>query len=92
MTLAISRYIRLVTSEFAVTNKRVLAKPASFRQYRTLLEKVETVGVDGIFGRMNYGTIIVIGTGGTKELFPRIAKPLEFERPFSTARPTDGLR
>ena len=42
--------------------------------------KVETIGVEqGISGRtFNYGTIIVTGTGGTKELFPVIAKLLEF--------------
>ena len=84
MILAISRYIRLVTSEFAVTNKRVLIKTGLIRRHtlELLLEKVETVGVDqGIFGRiLNYGAIIVIGTGGTKELFPGIAKPLEFRK------------
>jgi len=81
---AIPAWIDRATSEFAVTNKRVLIKTGLIRRHtlELLLEKVETVGVDqGIFGRiLNYGAIIVIGTGGTKELFPGIAKPLEFRK------------
>lgn len=35
----------------------------------------------GILGRIfGYGTIIVTGTGGTKEPFRNIAAPLEFRR------------
>ena len=82
--LAVPRYIRYVTSEFAVTNKRVIVKVGLF--YRDTLElvlaKVETIGVEQtILGRiLNYGTIIVTGTGGTKEPFKDIAKPLEFRQ------------
>jgi membrane protein YdbS with pleckstrin-like domain len=79
---AIPRYIRYATSEFAVTNKRVTVKVGLI--YRDTLElvlvKVETIGVEQtILGRvLNYGTIIVTGTGGTKEPFKDIAKPIEF--------------
>jgi hypothetical protein len=47
-----------------------------------LLPKVEAIQVDqGILGRIfNYGTITIVGTGGTKEPFRGIAKPLEFRR------------
>jgi hypothetical protein len=42
--------------------------------------KVETVGVEqGISGRIfDYGTIVVYGTGGTKEQFIGISDPLKF--------------
>ena len=42
-------------------------------------------GVDQtLFGRLlDYGTITVTGTGGTKEQFPRIATPLEFDLVFA---------
>jgi len=79
---AIPRYIRYATSEFAVTNKRVTVKVGLI--YRDTLElvlaKVETIGVEQtILGRiLNYGTIIFTGTGGTKEPFKGIAKPIEF--------------
>jgi uncharacterized membrane protein YdbT with pleckstrin-like domain len=72
------------TSEFAVTNKRVLIKIGVIRRHslETLLNKIESIGVDqGIVGRMlNYGTIIVGGTGGSKESFHRIADPMQFRR------------
>jgi hypothetical protein len=43
-----------------------------------MLDKVESIGVDqGMLGRMfDYGTIVVSGSGGTKEGFPNIAAPM----------------
>lgn len=82
LVLALPRFIRYTSSEFAVTNKRVIVKVGLV--YRKTLElvltKVETIGVEQtIFGRiLNYGTIIVTGTGGTKEPFKDIANPLYF--------------
>ncbi len=80
--VGLARFVRVKTSEFAITDKRVLVKVGLVRRHtlELLLAKVETIGVDqSIFGRIfNYGTIIVTGTGGTKEPFKGIAKPLEF--------------
>lgn len=77
-------YITHRTSEFAVTNKRVIIKVGWIRRrtLETLLSKVEGIGVDqGILGRLlGYGTITITGTGGTKEPFPTITEPLEFRR------------
>lgn len=77
-------WLRYATSEFAVTNKRVIMKVGWIRRrsIETLLSKVESIGVDqGVVGRMiDFGTISVHGTGGTSEAFPRIAAPLEFRR------------
>jgi uncharacterized membrane protein YdbT with pleckstrin-like domain len=82
--LLIPRWIRSVTSEFAVTNKRVLIKVGLVRRHslELLLQKVEGIGVDqSILGRiLGYGTITVSGTGGTREPFAMIARPLEFRR------------
>jgi uncharacterized membrane protein YdbT with pleckstrin-like domain len=79
--------IRLVeyhTSEFAVTTKRLIIKAGLVhrRTLELLLSKVETVGVDqSIPGRLlGFGTIVVTGTGGTKEPFSNIAEPMEFRR------------
>jgi uncharacterized membrane protein YdbT with pleckstrin-like domain len=83
MTL-VPPWIRSVSSEFAITNKRVLIKIGLIRRHslELLLQKVEGIGVDqGIAGRvLGYGTITVSGTGGTKESFPLISDPLEFRR------------
>jgi uncharacterized membrane protein YdbT with pleckstrin-like domain len=48
------------------------------------LSKIESVNVDqSILGRMlGYGTIRIIGTGGTREEFPNISNPIEFRKKF----------
>jgi uncharacterized membrane protein YdbT with pleckstrin-like domain len=84
LLLAIGPAIRYVSSEFAVTDKRVLAKHGFIEResIETLLAKIEAISVDqGIVGRVfDYGTITITGTGGTEESFPRISNPLEFRR------------
>jgi uncharacterized membrane protein YdbT with pleckstrin-like domain len=77
-------WIKSKSSEFAITNKRVLIKVGLIRRHslELLLQKVEGIGVDqGILGRiLGYGTITVSGVGGTKEAFKMISRPLEFRR------------
>jgi uncharacterized membrane protein YdbT with pleckstrin-like domain len=77
-------WIRSASSEFAITNKRVLIKVGLIRRHslELLLQKVEGIGVDqGILGRiLGFGTITVSGVGGTKEAFRMISNPLEFRR------------
>lgn len=62
--------IRNLTTEYAVTNKRVIFKTGFLRRDADELRigKVETVKVDqSITGRiLRYSTIVVIGTGGTR--------------------------
>jgi uncharacterized membrane protein YdbT with pleckstrin-like domain len=69
-------------TEMTVTNKRVFVKVglAARRTIELLLSRVESIGVEeSVMGRMlGYGTVIVHGTGGTPEVFNRIAHPLEF--------------
>lgn len=76
-------------SEFAVTTKRVVIKVGIIRRrtLETMLSKVEGIEVDQtVAGRMfNYGTLVVTGTGGTKEAFKRISHPLEFRRQVQAA-------
>jgi uncharacterized membrane protein YdbT with pleckstrin-like domain len=72
------------STEFAVTNKRVIAK-SGFIVRKTIelnLSKVEGLRVDqGIFGRIfNYGEVTVNGTGVGKAPFKFIAKPLELRK------------
>lgn len=76
--------IKFVSSEFGVTNKRVLIKTGFISRHslEILLEKVEGIGVDqGILGRtLGFGSIVITGTGGTRERFDTIFAPLEFRR------------
>ena len=57
------------------------------RTLEMLLIKVEAISVDqSIAGRIfGYGTIVVVGTGGTREAFENIASPLEFRRAVQAA-------
>jgi uncharacterized membrane protein YdbT with pleckstrin-like domain len=81
---SIKPFVIYKTSEFAVTNRRVLAKVGFIRRQSLdiLLTKVESVSVNqNILGRiLDYGTIVVIGSGGTREYFPDIWNPLELHR------------
>jgi uncharacterized membrane protein YdbT with pleckstrin-like domain len=79
--VAFYAYLTYKSSEFGITNKRVLVKVGVFsrRSIEILLSKVEGIGVNqGILGKaLDYGTIVVSGTGGTKEPFKNIANPFE---------------
>jgi|SRR5665213_57936 len=84
MAAAVYAYLLYASSEFGVTNKRVMVKVGIFRRrsMEILLTKVEGIGVNqGLIGRASdYGTIVVSGTGGTKEPFKKIAKPFDFRK------------
>ncbi len=96
LVLMIPPWIRSSSSEFAVTNKRVLVKVGLMRRHslELLLQKVEGIGVDqGILGRiLGYGTITVSGTGGTREAFRMIAKPWNSAVRCRRASPRDPNR
>ena len=76
--------VEYLTSEFAVTDKRVVVKTGLVQRdsHETLLSKIEAIGVDQtLLGRFfNYGTVTIVGTGGSREPFALIAEPLEFRR------------
>ena len=86
LTLFIAPLIAVSTSEFAITNKRVIIKVGliSRRTLEMNLTKIESVNINqGMLGRLlGYGTIVVVGTGGTKEPFASIADPLTFRKKF----------
>ena len=91
LTLFIAPLIDRLTSEFAITNKRVIIKLGliSIHTLEMNLSKVESINVDqNPFGRIvRFGSITVIGTGGTRELFHNIADPMEFRRQFLSHQP-----
>lgn len=74
--------LRVLTTELALTNKRVIAKVGFIRRQTVelRLEKIESIMVNqGIAGRMlNYGSVSVTGTGGTKTPIPYITDPAKF--------------
>ena len=74
--------VRRNATEMAVTNKRLIVKTGIIdrRTIELLLPRIESIAVEEpALGRvLGYGTVIVRGTGGTPEVFPQIARPLEF--------------
>ena len=76
--------IIVLTTELAVTDRRVIAKFGLIRRstVELLHAKIEGMNVDqSIFGRLlGFGTIVVNGTGSSKTPIPHIAQPLAFRK------------
>lgn len=76
--------VRFASSEFGVTNKRVLAKVGWVRRrsFEILLSRVEGIIINqGLWGRIfDYGTVVVRGSGGSRSVFERVSMPLELRR------------
>ena len=89
----IAAWVRVRSTEIAITNRRVIAKFGFIKRHTVEinLEKVEALRVEqGFWGRfLNYGTIFVSGAGASVAPFPDIADPLVFRRKFmeATSRP-----
>lgn len=85
-------WLRRHSSEFAVTNKRVIIKlgVTTTRSMELLLPKIEGITVtQSLWGRMfGFGEIVVTGSGGTQEPFDGIQSPLDFRQAVQAA--TDG--
>jgi uncharacterized membrane protein YdbT with pleckstrin-like domain len=79
---AIVALIQQATTELVLTDRRLIYKTGLLRRHTMEMNrsKVETVGVDqSVLGRLlNYGTVIVRGTGGSLEPIRKIDDPLTF--------------
>lgn len=78
----INSLINYYTSEYAITNKRVIIKFGFIRRQslEVFLERIEGIYIEqSIIGRiLNFGTVIIGGIGGTKNPFPYIPDPIKF--------------
>jgi hypothetical protein len=78
----IAGMVRRHATEMAVTTRRVVIKQGlvNRKTVEMLLNKIETIEVsEPMAGRMlGYGSITMVGTGGTSEPFHKIAHPLQF--------------
>jgi uncharacterized membrane protein YdbT with pleckstrin-like domain len=90
----IGPWIKDKTSEFGVTNKRVLIKVGLIKRtsLELLLRQIEGISVEqSVVARiLGFGTIVVSGTGGTKERFGQIANPMEFRKQVQAQTISDG--
>ena len=79
---AVGVVVRSMTTELVLTDRRVIYKTGIFRRHTMEMNRsrVEMVGVDqSLLGRLlNYGTVIVRGTGGSLEPIRNITDPLSF--------------
>ena len=75
--------INYLTSEFTVTNKRVVVKLGFIKRtsLEMNMEKIEGIIIhQSILGRiLNYGHVEVRGTGGSSQPFKLIKKPMELK-------------
>lgn len=82
-------YIRHKTTEFAVTDRRIIAKTGliSRSTVELFLDKVEALHVDqSVPGRLlDFGTITIRGTGTTLEPIRSISAPLALRKQFMQA-------
>ncbi|HYC36687.1 MAG TPA: PH domain-containing protein [Usitatibacter sp.] len=82
-------WIKVKSTEVAITNRRVIAKFGFIRRstVEINLEKVEALRVEQSFlGRfLNYGTIFMSGAGTSVAPIADIADPLVFRRKFMEA-------
>jgi uncharacterized membrane protein YdbT with pleckstrin-like domain len=82
--LLLKALITKISTELAVTSKRVIAKFGLISRSTIELNhgKVESMNVDQtIMGRIfGFGTVVVNGTGGGKTPIPNIDAPLTFRR------------
>lgn len=83
----------MTTTEFAVTDQRVIYKRGWLNHNTAELsvESVEGVNLQqSIFGRIfGYGRILVTGTGDAHIMFPPMAEPVLFRRAIEEARSLD---
>jgi len=82
-------WIRYRTTEFAVTDRRIIAKTGliSRSTVELFLDKVEALHVDqSVWGRLlDFGTVTIHGTGTTLEPIRNISAPLELRKQFMQA-------
>ncbi len=85
-SLFIRPLIKTKTDEFVITNKRIIMKTGVISRniFEMTASHIESINVDQtIMGRIfNYGTVIIVGSGGTRESFPDIAAPVKFRQAF----------
>ncbi|MGD9980497.1 MAG: PH domain-containing protein [Hyphomonadaceae bacterium] len=86
--------VHMLTTDFAVTNRRVVIKRGLItrRTQELAVESVEGVSLQqSLLARLfGYGRVIVTGTGEATIVFPPMAHPVAFRRAIEAARADCG--
>jgi uncharacterized membrane protein YdbT with pleckstrin-like domain len=83
-------YVRIKSTEIAVTSKRLIVKHGFIRRstIEINLNKVESIQVDqSMLGRLlNFGTLVISGTGTSHAPIVGVAEPMAFRKAFMEAQ------
>jgi uncharacterized membrane protein YdbT with pleckstrin-like domain len=86
--------VKMKTTDFAVTNRRIILKEGWLTRHTSELavENVEGVSLDqSLIGRLfGFGRVVVTGTGDATIVFPPMANPVDFRRAIESARAECG--
>jgi uncharacterized membrane protein YdbT with pleckstrin-like domain len=84
--LIVIAILRVISTELAVTNKRLIAKFGFISRETVELNivRIESIQISqGLIGRIfNFGSLLMSGTGTTSAPIPGIANPLAFRNQF----------
>lgn len=93
--LAVITWVKLHTTELAITNKRVVAKFGliSRETVELNINKVESIQVHQTFwGRIfNHGSLTIAGGGNPQAPIPGISDPVGFRKAFMQAQDQAGI-
>jgi uncharacterized membrane protein YdbT with pleckstrin-like domain len=77
-------FVYYSTSEYGITDKRIIMKHGWIQRESAeiFLQRVEAINVNQtVVGRiLNYGTVVVVGTGGSTDFYSYIPDPVGFRR------------
>ena len=77
-------------NEYTVTDRRLITKSGFIKKHthENFISKIESVNVsqDILERCLDYGTVVVNGTGGTRQVFKNIAFPFEFRTAVQKAQ------
>lgn len=80
----LNEWLDYITSEFAVTNKRIMMKEGFFTRHSnearlTTITNISTT--QSLIGQLlHFGTVIINTFGGMNDAFPEIPNPNEFQK------------
>lgn len=89
-------FITYWSTEFAITDKRIIAKYGFIRRstVETRLGKIESLQVhQGIIGRIfNFGNLVISGAGEPQAPFLNVKDPMAFRRVFNEYTDSDTAK
>ena len=86
----VSPFTKYFLSHFVVTNQRVVIRHGFLARtsYEMILKKIESISVrQSLSDRFIWGsgTLVITGTGGTKEEFPHVGNAIAFQEHLNEA-------